>query len=124
MIQINQLLHAAVLVTDLDRASQFYGEVLGLSQIARSLKYPGVWYQLGELQIHLIVAAAVGTTAVNVEKLGQNRHLAFAVEDLAAAQAQLTAQGYPFQVSASGRAALFVQDPDGNVIELCQPAAG
>ncbi|HEY9300821.1 MAG TPA: VOC family protein, partial [Phormidium sp.] len=55
-MQITQCLHAAILVSDLERAEQFYGNVLGLSKVDRVLKFPGAWYQVGEFQIHLIVA--------------------------------------------------------------------
>ena len=44
MIEVINFLHAAVMVSDLDRAVKFYGGVLGLNRIDRSLKYPGVWY--------------------------------------------------------------------------------
>ena len=33
---------------------------------------------------------------------------------------ELTAKNYPFQVSASGRPAIFIQDSDCNIIELSQ----
>ncbi len=119
-MQITKLLHAALLVSDLDRAKDFYGNLLGLSQVERPLKYPGAWYQLGEFQVHLIDASTVGEAVVNIEKLGRNRHIAFAVTDLDAMKEKLLTQGLSFEMSASGRAALFVQDPDGNVIELSQ----
>lgn len=119
-MQITKLLHTALLVSDLDRAKDFYGNLLGLSQVERPLKYPGAWYQLGEVQVHLIAASAVGETVTNFEKLGRNRHIAFAVTDLNAMKAKLLAQRHACEMSASGRAALFVQDPDGNVIELSQ----
>jgi catechol-2,3-dioxygenase len=28
--------------------------------------------------------------------------------------------GYPVQMSASGRSALFTQDPDGNIVEISE----
>ena len=118
-MQIIQPLHTAILVTDLEKAEKFYGNVLGLSKIERSLKYPGVWYQVGNYQIHLIVANTVPTDNPN-EKWGRNPHIAFAVADLEVAKQELLNQSYPIQVSASGRAALFTQDPDGNIIELSQ----
>ena len=56
----------------------------------------------------------------NTEKLGRNRHIALSVIDLEVAKARLLDSGFPVQMSASGRAALFVRDPDSNVIELNQ----
>ncbi|MBW4555508.1 MAG: VOC family protein [Trichormus sp. ATA11-4-KO1] len=118
-MQITQTLHTAILVTDLEKSAYFYGKVLGLSKINRSLKYPGAWYQVGNHQIHLIVATTVPTENPH-EKWGRNPHVAFSVTDLDIAKQELLDQNYPIQVSASGRAAFFTQDPDGNVIELSQ----
>ena len=117
-MQIVQCLHTAVLVSDLEQAENFYGNVLGLPKVERSLKYPGAWYQVGEYQIHLIAAPSVASTRQNPEKWGRNPHFALTVADLDAAKTELIAHNYPIQMSASGRAALFTQDPDGNIIEL------
>jgi catechol 2,3-dioxygenase-like lactoylglutathione lyase family enzyme len=119
-MNISHYLHTAVLVTDLQRAEQFYGQVLGLEKVNRSLKYPGAWYQLGQVQVHLIVDPDFAPTLQNSEKWGRNPHLALAVESLEAAKAHLSSHGCELQLSASGRAALFTQDPDGNVIELTE----
>lgn len=118
-MQITQTLHTAILVTNLEKSEYFYGQVLGLSKIDRSLKYPGAWYQVGNYQLHLIVANTVPTANPNA-KWGRNPHVAFAVADLEVAKQELLQQNYPIQTSASGRAALFTQDPDGNMIELSQ----
>jgi glyoxylase I family protein len=117
---ITAFLHAAILVTDLEAASHFYGKILGLTPIERELKFPGIWYQVGAMQLHLIVQPEVVDDQVDTNKWGRNRHLAFAVEDLEAVKATLTTASYPWQSSASGRPALFVHDPDDNTIELSQ----
>ncbi|WP_017652883.1 VOC family protein [Fortiea contorta] len=118
-MQITQSLHTAILVTNLEQSEHFYGKILGLSKINRALKYPGAWYQVGEYQIHLIVASSVPTENPN-EKWGRNPHIAFSVADLDVAKQELVNQNYLIQASASGRAALFTQDPDGNIVELSQ----
>jgi glyoxylase I family protein len=117
-MQIIQVLHAAILVSDLDKSEHFYSNVLGLSKIDRDLKFPGIWYQVGNFQIHLILTTKIIPDAVDSEKWGRNRHLAFSVADIEVAKQQLIDCNWPFQMSASGRAALFVRDPDGNTIEL------
>lgn len=119
-MQITQCLHSALLVANLERAEHFYGNVLGLAKVERALKFPGVWYQVGDFQIHLIVADSVLPDQVNREKLGRNRHIAFSVNNLETAKAELLVHNHPVQMSASGRPALFTQDPDGNIIELSQ----
>lgn len=119
-MQIKRCLHTAILVSDLEQAEHFYGEVLGLPKVDRLLKYPGTWYQVGNFQIHLIVASTAVAKLQNPEKWGLNPHIAFSVADLDVAKKQLVAHNCPIQTSASGRAALFVQDPDNNIIELSQ----
>jgi catechol 2,3-dioxygenase-like lactoylglutathione lyase family enzyme len=119
-MQITRYLHTAILVSDLERAEYFYGTVLGLLKVDRPLKYPGAWYQLGEIQIHLIADATFAPTLQNREKWGRNPHLALGVTDLEAAKTRLLNQGCEIQLSASGRPAIFTQDPEGNVIELTE----
>lgn len=111
-------LHVALNVSDLAQAEAFYGGVLGLPRGDRPLAFPGQWYQIGDFQIHLIVAERVRQPPQATEKWGRHAHLALAVADLEATAVALAQAGCPVQRSASGRAALFTQDPDGNVIEL------
>lgn len=121
-MEVLNCLHAALLVSDLPRAQRFYEGVLGLAQADRAaaLGFPGIWYQVGTLQLHLIVHPGWQAVAPNAEKWGRNPHLALAIADFAAVKAQLQAASIPLQMSASGRAALFVRDPDGNILELSQ----
>ena len=117
-MKITRSLHAAILVSELEKADYFYGTILEIPQAERSLNFPGTWYQLGDCQIHLIRASAVIPDLVNNEKWGRNRHLAFSVDNLEEFKQKLSDNNCTFQMSSSGRAALFVQDPDGNIIEL------
>ena len=112
-------LHVALNVTDLDRAAEFYGGLLGLELIDRPLKFPGLWYAIGDWQIHLIVAPQVASS-IQDDRWGRNPHLAIAVDDLEVLKNQLTTAGLSWQASASGRAAIFTQDPDGNLLEFQQ----
>lgn len=123
-IEIEKYLHTAIAIRDLEQATHFYGTILGLERIDRNLKFPGAWYQIGEEQIHLIVqepmAQNLGQQLDQNLKWGRSPHLAFRVKDLDKAKEQLLHHNCPVQMSASGRRALFTQDPDGNVIELGQ----
>jgi glyoxylase I family protein len=119
-VKITQCLHTAILVADLDRAREFYGGILGLAEKSdRTAKFPGTWYQVGKSQIHLIVNSDF-TADTYHQKWGRNPHLALSVDDLETAKTKLETHGYSIQMSASGRAALFVRDPDDNIIELSQ----
>ncbi len=117
-MQLRQVLHSALVVSDLGRSQAFYETVLGLVPVDRPLTFPGVWYQLGAFQIHLLQSDQMIADGIDPDRWGRNRHLAFAVEDLAGAIAHLQTQQWPYQPSASGRAAIFVRDPDSNVLEL------
>jgi catechol 2,3-dioxygenase-like lactoylglutathione lyase family enzyme len=116
-MQITGYLHTAILVSDLQKAEWFYGEVLGLDKVERPMKFPGTWYQIGPAQLHLIVSETVSTPLAS-EKWGRNPHVAFAIADLDSTQQRLADADCPMQMSASGRPALFTRDPDGNIIEL------
>ncbi len=117
---ISSLLHAAILVRDLDASQYFYGTLLGLPLAERSLSFPGLWYQIGPQQLHLIQVDALKPDRLDEARWGRNRHIAFAVADLDAMQTRLQAAGVALQPSSSGRPALFATDPDGNIIELAQ----
>lgn len=120
-MQITRCLHTAILVTNLTKAEEFYSHILGLSKVEdRSLKFPGSWYQISDYQLHLIVNPDFTNQIFNPNKWGRNPHLALATDNLAEVIAKLQNHGYPVQMSASGRAALFTQDPDGNIIEISQ----
>lgn len=117
---VTQILHVSLAVSDLPRSQQFYQEILGLIPVERPFNFPGIWYQLGAQQIHLIQVDQVHPDLVNSEKWGRNRHLALAVSSLAEFRHRLEVHQYPIQMSASGRLALFTQDPDANIIELLE----
>jgi glyoxylase I family protein len=118
-MQIQRFLHPTLLITDLAQSAHFYGTVLGMVENPdRALSFPGLWYQIGDIQLHLIVQPQVIPDLQDQDRWGRNRHYAFAVDSVAAAQARLTDHGYVYQASHSGRPALFVKDPDGNIIEL------
>ena len=47
--------HFSIDVADVTVSRSFYGELLGLSEIERpDFGLPGVWYQAGPVQLHLI----------------------------------------------------------------------
>lgn len=121
---IQCLAHIALLVDDLDAARQFYGQVLGLEAAPRSLNYPGLWYQTHAFQIHLIQQDQWEAPRPRPDKWGRNPHLAFYVDNLEAIKIRLERYGHAFQMSSSGRAALFTADADGNIIELTQVSQG
>lgn len=122
MFRICRLLHSSLLVSDLPVARDFYESVLGLSPspVRPEMDFEGIWYELGEQQIHLLVLPNPDRAVGRPEHGGKDRHVAFAVQDLADLQARLQARNIPFTLSRSGRSALFCRDPEGNALEFVQ----
>ena len=116
-MKVTGLLHVAILVSDLEAAKQFYEGILGLEPKPRpNLDSPGVWYDLGDLELHLIVTTQRLLSAN--ERPNKDFHLALAVEDYEVIKKELTDAGVPFRESRAGVPQVFVRDPDGNLIEL------
>ena len=128
MIGIESLHHVSINVTDLERARQFYGEVLGLEEIPRpAFDFPGAWYRLGEGQLHLIVHPLTRTLRGTADISSREGHFSLAVRDFAEARATLERAGVPFDARPRGRtpwAQIFLADPDGNLIELSAERPG
>jgi catechol 2,3-dioxygenase-like lactoylglutathione lyase family enzyme len=115
-ITVERIEHVALTVTDVDRARQFYGEVLGLTEIPRpeTFDFPGAWYRNGPADLHII-----GRPQADAES---RRHVAFYVADIHAAARVLEKSGYPvlwehkYKIRQIDR--FFTADPDGNRIEI------
>ncbi|MEM8503270.1 MAG: VOC family protein [Cyanobacteria bacterium P01_D01_bin.1] len=119
MVDILYPLHVAVQVSDLSASDRFYTEVVGLQKVDRQLSFPGSWYQIGNFQLHLILSEWAANPD-REDKWGRHPHVTFAIADLSTIKQSLIEKKVPYQMSSSGRAALFVKDPDGNVIELLE----
>jgi glyoxylase I family protein len=120
---IKAIAHASFIVADIDVALKFYCDVLGLTVDTQrpDLGYPGAWLEVCALQqIHLLQLPNPDPLNGRPPHGGRDRHVAFTVNDLTAVQARLQHYGITFQVSRSGRAALFCRDPDQNTLEFIQ----
>ena len=115
-IRFTHLDHCSVLVTDVAAARRFYGEVLGLREIAppREFEFVVVWFDLGGQYLHLLHKDRPDAES--------SRHFCLHVEDAAAARILLRAKGVAIDETVKIAAAdrFFVRDPDGNRIEILQ----
>ena len=120
-MKVTQLLHASILVQDVAVARAFYEEVLGLKPSVNrpDMSFPGVWYEFGAQQIHLI-GLGQDPQAINHEHGGRDRHIALSIDDIDALKTRLDAVGKTYTLSRSGRRALFCRDPDGNALEFVE----
>lgn len=105
----------SVPVTDMERATRFYEETLGLPKVSTG-GFPE--FQLGE---------NVSVYLLNMEQIGRSfsaphsAHIALRVPDVAAARAELEAKGVVFEgdtLDTSVCHMAFFRDPDGNALML------
>jgi catechol-2,3-dioxygenase len=113
-------------VNDLAAAEHFYREILGLPVAQRwSDERPAVWLALGgESFLGLWPPETGGAVAIHGGRGGSHVHFAIRMPlgSLDAARARLTALGYEVEEQDFGRGnrAIYLDDPDGNVVELTE----
>ena len=120
MIKINCMMHAGLVITNLEKSRAFYEGLLGLkpNPARPDFGFEGVWYDIGANQVHLMVVPNPYANVVHPAHGGRDNHIAFAVEDVEPIKAILDKAGVTYSASKSGRAALFIRDPDGNALEF------
>ena len=133
--------HVSVPVSDIEKASRFYIDVLGLEQDPRrpNFDFGGAWLKVGDRSVHLIVPEPSDQPTFRSAKSidSHDAHFALRVASFSGAIAHLESKGYrsttdknpvptgenplPMRVSAAGKAGfpqIYILDPDRNVIEI------
>jgi len=115
-IRLKSINHTTYNVRDKDAALKWYQEVLGLKQIPKMVNSENLyWLQLPSgAMVHIIENPDAPSAP--------SHHAAFQVDDIEAARAALTAKGVEtteIQTRNDGQRAFYLQDPDGNRIEIC-----
>jgi predicted enzyme related to lactoylglutathione lyase len=106
----------SVATKDIGAAIEFYGAVLGLPHTVTYGKSPGVEFETGSLTLQILQSEAFGMTFQT-----DNHPIAFQVDDVAAARAELESRGVEFKgdILDSGVCHMaFFEDPDGNALML------
>lgn len=122
-MKIENILHASVIVRDVETALRFYRDVLGLRVDASrpDLGYPGAWLWINAAQqIHLLQVPNPDPTDHRPAHGGRDRHTAVSVDDIEALERRMKDTGIAYTRSRSGRKALFCRDPDGNAWEFIE----
>jgi predicted enzyme related to lactoylglutathione lyase len=107
---------AVVFVTDYPRAVEFYGGTLGLERSQDYGRIPGGEFETGNLTLQVLDAAAVGR-----EFEPSGHPIAFRVDDVNTARAELEAAGVEFLGETMDSGVCLqapFKDPDGNVLIL------
>ena len=112
--------HLSFPISDLAQSREFYEGVLGLEPIPRpDFPVDGIWYQAGDVQVHLIVTPPGVETAPPPPALNPiDRHSAFAVDSYDATLAFLKSKGLEVFETSPDVGQMWVRDPDGHIIEL------
>jgi len=114
-MQVERVDFVSVPVTDMERATRFYEETLGLPKISTG-GFPE--FQLGEnVSVYLLDMEQIGSSF----SAPHSAHIALRVPDVAAARAELEAKGVVFEgeiLDTSVCHMSFFRDPDGNALML------
>ena len=118
--EILRLHHVSLVISNTVRSVDFYQNLLGLEWVhdRPDLGFPGAWFQIGDQQIHLLEVPNSDPVQGRPRHGGRDRHVAFHVQGLEKFCQKLDEASIVFTRSRSGRAAIFLRDPDGNGIEL------
>lgn len=123
---LRKIHHIAIIVSDYQKSKHFYTDILGLEVLAETYREQRDSYKLdlalnGEYVIELFSFPDHVNRPSYPEALGL-RHLAFEVDDIAKAKAELEAKGIMVQDirvdEVTGKSFCFFLDPDGLPLEL------
>jgi glyoxylase I family protein len=130
-IGVRGLDHVTLIVDDLERSAAFYVDLLGMKRITRpDFGFPGLWFEAGRTQIHLILSdeksgPAGFPDAPPQAPAGRVFHFAFQVDDCPAAIQRLKKAGIRIRgagIRPDGFHQTWFYDPDGHIVELFSQA--
>jgi glyoxylase I family protein len=108
--------HCTLIITDVVKAREFYGKLLGMREVAppKEFDFVAVWYDLGGRYLHLLLKPEPDTISP--------RHVCFRVDNIAAARTYCESHGLRMDETVKIAAAdrFFLRDPDGNRLEFLQ----
>ena len=111
--------HVNIDAQNLEETIAFYVQAIGLAEGWRPpFGFPGAWLYAGETPVVHLTLAGLGTTSGGARVA----HIAFAFDDLDAAQKRLDQLGLryspPTRQPGTGLRQIFLVDPNGVAVEL------
>jgi catechol 2,3-dioxygenase len=121
-MQVRALGHVVLNVRDRARSEAFYSGVLGIPIASRSKRFQMTFFTLGNHHDFAVVEIGADAPAAKQPALGL-RHLAFNIgttrDELREAKRRLEGAGLvPLAIDHGITESLYVDDPDGNRVEL------
>ena len=130
---MNRIEHIGIAVTDLEKSSQLYEQLLGTAcyktELVTSENVNTAFFKVGENKIELLASTAEESAIAKfISKKGEGiHHIAFAVEDIYAEMERLKSEGFVLlsktpKKGADNKLICFVhpKGTNGVLIELCQ----
>jgi glyoxylase I family protein len=115
-LQITQIDHVSVLITNVAVSRHFYRDLLGLKEIPkpRTFDFVALWFDLGNMHLHLLLKDKPDAISP--------RHFALRVPSAVKARTWFRAHDVPIHETTliPGADRFFIHDPDGNRIEIIQ----
>jgi methylmalonyl-CoA/ethylmalonyl-CoA epimerase len=135
IMKILKIDHIGIAVNRMDDGKNFWSEIMGLNfagaETVESQKVTTGFFHVGESEVELLASTAPdGPVAKFIEKKGEGvQHIAFEVDDIEAALAELKEKGVrlidetPRNGAGNKKIAfLHPKATNGVLVELCQPA--
>ena len=119
--------HVTIICADLEATRWFYVKMLGMTEVSRpDFKFPGLWLQIGNVQIHATQespeAGKAGWGDQGGSLVSRGHHIAFSVDDVSEALKVLQIHGVriasPLQQRPDGYRQAYLYDPDGHIVEI------
>jgi catechol 2,3-dioxygenase-like lactoylglutathione lyase family enzyme len=126
-IAVTSFDHVTIICADLAATRDFYVGLLGMTEVERpAFGFPGLWFQVGNVQIHATQQSAEAGQAGWGNRSGtitsRGHHIAFAVDNVMDAVEAVQAHGVriasPLQLRPDGFKQVYLYDPDGHIVEL------
>ncbi len=122
-MQYSKILHSSFIVKNYIHSLHFYIDVLDMQLVNErpDLGFPGAWININQhQQIHLLEVPNPDPITNRPQHGGRDRHTAIGIKSIELLIARLEQQNIEYNLSRSGRQALFCRDPDGNTLEFIQ----
>ena len=117
-MQVTELNHTAIYVSDVEASARFYGETLGFPVLQRpAFSFPGAWFRLGTNQELHLIGERLAQPFTEETRGG---HFAMRVDDIGEAAKLLKTKGVKFRSARrpDGAQQIFFEDPDGHQLEF------